>query len=128
VCWRRLGDVMKNNIRMFYIFLLLATTTPATAISNLPDNPIPEQKQKIVKIHNAINPAVLKMRLDENLHGFIESKTCIFCKTIRVNVTPNTKAYANNIKVPLKQAKNRIGQYATVIYELKTNNVSAIRW
>ena len=113
---------------MFYIFLLLATTTPATAISNLPDSPIPEQKQKIVKIHNAINPAVLKMRLDENLHGFIESKTCIFCKTIRVNVTPHTKAYANNIKVPLKQAKKRIGQYATVIYELKTNNVSAIRW
>lgn len=75
-----------------------------------------------------MKPAALKISLDDNLHGFIESKTCIFCRTIKVNITPRTKAYANNINVPLAQAKNRMGQYATVIYELKTNNVSAIRW
>ena len=113
---------------MFFTFLFLTATTQAAAISHLPDSSIPEQEQKIVKTYNAINPASLRIRMDGTLHGFIESKTCIFCKTIRINITPNTKVYANNIKVPLKQAKNRVGQYATVIYELKTNNASTIRW
>lgn len=119
---------MKNNIRIFFTFLSLVAATQAVAISNLPYSSIPGPDQKIVKTHNAIKPASLQIILDDNLHGFIESKTCLFCKTIRVTITPDTKAYANNIKVPLEQAKNRIGQFATVIYELKTNNVSAIRW
>lgn len=119
---------MKNNIRAFLTFLSLVATTQASAISSLPDNSIPEAEQKIAKTYNSLRPASLRIQLDESLHGVIESKTCIFCKTIKVNITPNTKAYANNIKVPLEQAKGRIGQFATVIYELKTNNVSTIRW
>ena len=119
---------MKNNIRIFFTVLSLVVTTQVAAISNLPHSSIPAPEQKIVKTHNATKPASLQIRLNDNLHGFIESKTCIFCRTIRVNITPATKAYANNVNVPLKQAKNRIGQFATVIYELKTNNVSAIRW
>lgn len=123
-----LGNVMRHNIRIFFAFLLLVTTTQTGATSSFSAVSIADQEQKIVKIHNAMKPASLKISLDDNLHGFIESKTCIFCKTIKVNITPSTKAYANNVKVPLAQAKNRRGQFATVIYELKTNNVSTIRW
>ena len=119
---------MKNNIRIFFTFILLSTTTQAAAMSSAAMISISDTEQKIVKTYNAIKPASLKISLDDNLHGFIESKTCIFCKTIKINITPNTKVYANNIKVPLEQARNRIGQFATVIYELKTNNVSTIRW
>ena len=118
---------MKNNIRIFFTFILLSTTQ-AAAKSNAAMISISDPEQKIAKTYNAIKPASLKISLDDNLHGFIESKTCIFCKTIKINITPNTKVYANNIKVPLEQARNRIGQFATVIYELKTNNVSTIRW
>ena len=127
VCWPHLGSVMKNNILIFFTFLSLAATQ-ALAINNLPDSSVPETEQKIVKTYNSLWPAYLRIQLDDSLHGFIESKTCIFCKTIKVNITPNTKAYNNNVKVPLEQAKGRRGQFATVIYELKTNNVSAIRW
>lgn len=67
------------------------------------------------------------MALDEDLHGTVVSIVCGFCRTIKITVTPNTLAYNNNVKVPLEQVKSRIGRYATVIYDLKTNNVSAIR-
>ena len=119
---------MKNNSRIFCAFTLLAAATQAIAMSNSDTITISDTGEKIAKTYNAMKPASLKISMDENLHGFIESKTCIFCKTIKVNITPDTKAYANNIKVPLEQAKDRVGQFATVIYELKTNNVSAIRW
>lgn len=119
---------MNNNIRAFFTFLSLVATTQAAAISNLPLGTSPGTEQKIVKTYNSVRPASLRIHLDANLHGTIESRTCIFCKMIRVNITPHTKAYANNVNVPLEQAKNRIGQFATVIYEVKTNNVSTIRW
>ena len=62
------------------------------------------------------------------MHGFVEGKVCDFCKEIKVNITPETKAYEKNVEVPLKRAKERLGRYATVIYEIDTKNVSAIRW
>jgi len=122
------GDVMKNINRMFFTLISLFVTTQALAVSNLPGSTISEPDQPIIKTHNAIKSVSLRIQLDENLHGFVESKNCSFCKTIRITITPDTKAYANNIKVPLIQAKNRIGQFATIVYELKTKNVSAIRW
>ena len=119
---------MNNNIRILFTFLLLTATTQAAATSNSPYNTISNSEQRIVKKYNAINPLHLRISLNNNLHGVIESKTCIFCKTIKINITPETKAYANNIKVPLAQAKGRTGHFATVIYELKTNKVSEIHW
>jgi hypothetical protein len=62
------------------------------------------------------------------MYGFVDSKLCSFCKKIRIIVTPETAAYENNIKVPLQKARKRIGRHATVTYDLKTKNVSAIRW
>jgi len=58
----------------------------------------------------------------------VEGKICDACKKVTVTITPQTKAYSNNIEVPLKQAENRLGRYATVIYEVKTKQVIAIRW
>jgi len=84
--------------------------------------------QEIIKTHNAIKSTSLRIRLGDDLYGFIESKNCSFCKTIRITITPNTKAYDNNVNVPLEQAKNRSGRFATIRYNLKTNNVSSIRW
>ena len=123
-----LGDMMKNKIRVFFTLISLLATTQAAAVSNLPDESMFQSGQKIIRTHNTIKSVSLRMQLDDDLHGVVVSKVCSFCKTIRITVTPNTIAYHNNVKVPLEEAKNRIGRFATVIYELKTKNASVIRW
>lgn len=82
----------------------------------------------IRETHNAIETNSLRISLDSTMNGFIEGKVCDFCESITVTITPDTKAFANNVEVPLEQATGRIGRFATVIYELDTKNVSAIRW
>jgi len=95
----------------------------------IPDDykPMPP-KRGIIETHNAIESQSLRISLDSSLHGFVEGKVCDQCETIKVTVTPETRAYDNDVEVPLIRAKNRIGRYATVIYELNTKNVSEIRW
>ena len=119
---------MKNKILVFFTLITLITTTQASAISSHPDNTTLQSGLEILKTQNTINSASLQISLDDDLHGFVDSKVCSFCKTIRIIITPNTTAYKNNVKVPLKQAKKRIGRHATVVYDLKTKNISAIRW
>jgi len=82
----------------------------------------------MVEKYNAIESRELRISLDDDLNGFIEGKVCDACKDIRVIITPETKAYANKVEVPLNEAGARIGRYATVIYEVETNRVSFIRW
>ena len=119
---------MKNKIQVFFTLISLTITTQATAFSTPPDNAIHQSGQEIIKTHNTIKSVSLRLSLDENLYGFVDSKVCSFCKPIRINITPETTAYDNNVQVPLQQAKKRIGRFATVIYDLKTKNISAIRW
>jgi len=95
----------------------------------IPDDYKPLQPRRgIIETHNAIESQSLRISLDSGLHGFVEGKVCDQCETIKVTVTPETRAYDNGVEVPLIRAKNRIGRYATVIYELDTKNVSEIRW
>ncbi len=103
-------------------------TTQAVAISNPPDNAIHKADQEILKTQQTINSGYLRISLNDNLHGFVDSKMCSLCKSIRIIITPDTIAYDNNVKVPLEHAKKRIGRFATIIYDLKTKNISAIRW
>lgn len=119
---------MKYKIQVLLALISALITSQASAISKLPDSIIPESEQEVMQTHNAIRSVSLRMSLDDNMHGFVESKTCSFCKTIRITITPKTRAFENNINVPLKKAKNRIGRHATIIYDLKTKQISAIRW
>ncbi len=119
---------MKKNIRVFFTLISLIITTQASALSSIANEKMFDSGLKILKTHNTISSVSLRMHLDNDLHGFVDSKLCSFCKNIRITITPETTAYENNVKVPLKQAINRIGRHATVTYELKTKNVSSIRW
>lgn len=119
---------MKNHIRLFFTLIALVATTQATAFINSPGQLQFKAGQDIIPTHNTIKSVSLRMNLDDDLYGIVVSKVCSFCRTIKITVTPNTIAYNNNVKVPLEEAKSRIGRYATIIYDLKTNNVSAIRW
>ena len=119
---------MKKKFQVFFTLLSLLMSAQAIAFSQPSDNTVFKTGQEIVKTHNTIKSVSLRMSLDENLYGFVDSKVCSFCKNIRIKITPDTIAYDNDVQVPLKQAKKRIGQFATVVYDLKTNNVSAIKW
>ncbi len=118
---------MKNMNKMFTLTFLLMVAPAVTAA----DAPVVDDDQPmrgIMETHNAIESSSLRISLDSTMHGFVEGKVCDFCETIKVNITPDSKAYANDVEVPLEQATGRLGRFATVIYELKTKNVTAIRW
>jgi len=119
---------MKKRLPTLFAFLGLLATNQVHAFSHISEDAISNIDQKIIRTHNSIRSVSLQIHMEDDLQGVIESKNCSFCKTIRIKITPNTKAYANNINVPLRQAGNRIGQYATIVYELKTKRASTIRW
>lgn len=119
---------MKKCIQIFFTLLPLMISTQATAISSNVNSNLFNSSLAILKTHNTISSVSLRLHLDKDMHGFVDSKLCSFCKRIRVTVTPDTVAYKNNTRVPLAQAKERIGRHATVTYDLKTKNVSSIRW
>ena len=118
---------MKIMIKTFTLLFLLATAQAVFAA----DVPIVNDgrgMRGLLETHNAIETDSLRISLDSTMHGFIEGKVCDYCEPITVTITPETKAYANRIEVPLEQATSRLGRSATVFYELDTKNVSAIRW
>ena len=118
---------MKNIINILILFMSFGVVAGKLPVA--PDGTQPlEERRGFKEMHNAIESESLRISLGADLNGFIEGKVCDQCETIKVTITPATKAYASNVEVPLKNAKSRIGRYATVIYELDTKNVSAIRW
>ena len=124
---------MKNIISKFLSVVILSMSFAVVAEREptvAPDgSPLPvEERRGFIELHNAMESESLRISLGSDMHGFIEGKVCDLCETIKVTITPDTKAYSNDVEVPLKKAKSRLGRYATVIYELETKNVSAIRW
>ncbi len=125
---------MKTVIQLVISVLFLMMVNQVSAapdnpgLSNPPPGFIRGPAQNTVEKYQAIESLSLRISLDKSLHGFVEGKVCDSCKKIRVTITPQTKAYANNIEVPLKQAENRLGRYATVMFEVKTKKVINIRW
>ncbi len=123
---RPIGEDMKNIISVLILFIsfsVLAEKAPVVAGTS--DD---EPQRGFREVHNSFESLSLRLSLGGDLYGFVEGKICDECETIKVTITPATKAYDNGVEVPLKDAKKRVGRYATVMYELDTKNVSAIRW
>jgi hypothetical protein len=88
-----------------------------------------EQRPGFYEIHDTFEAMSLRIRMDKNLNGFIEGEICEqHCEEITVTITPDTKAYENNVEVPLRNAEARLGRFAAVMYEMKTMKVSEIHW
>ncbi len=119
---------MKYIIQVFLTSVSLLVVTQVVTARDLPVADNSERMRGIIETHKSIEASSLRISLSNDLHGFVEGKVCDFCETIRVTITPDTKAYDNRVEVPLIKAKSRIGRYATVSYELETKNVSTIRW
>lgn len=83
---------------------------------------------QMIEEYGAMEANSLRISLNEKLSGFIEGKVCDACEVTQVTITPATKAFANNVEVPLKKAESRLGRYATVIYKVETKVVAEIRW
>jgi len=122
---------MKNIIKIFLLFMsfgvVAGQSSDMQGVTKGSDS-VDEPRRGLIETHNAIEAESLRLSLGSDLNGFVEGKVCDFCETIKVTITPATKAYANNVEVPLKNAESRIGRFATVIYEVDTKNVSEIRW
>ena len=121
---------MKSIIQITLVFTSLMLGVQTTWAASQPN----EQrlafvhKSVIIEKYNAIESDKLRISLGAGNSGFVEGQVCDSCEPIKVEITPATKAYDNNVEVPLKSAKSRLGRYATVIYEIETKNVTEIRW
>lgn len=62
------------------------------------------------------------------LAGHIDYRSCKTCDAIKLNITPETVAYAKGEKTPLSKAADRLGRHASLTYEKETNNVLTISW
>lgn len=92
------------------------------------DEPLDEPTRGVIMVEDAIETESLRLSLSASLHGFVEGKVCDECETIKVPITPETKAFSGDVEVPLIKAKNRIGRPATVFYDIETKNATRIRW
>jgi len=125
-----IGESMKKIIQTFLLLMVsqLVVAQDAPRGVEIPEGVQTESPRGFIELHNAIESQSLRISMDDSLNGFIEGKVCDECDTIKVTITPDTKAFDNNVEVPLKRAKSRLGRYATVIYVKDTMNVSAIHW
>jgi len=80
-------------------------------------------------VQAAIESESLKISLDENTGtGVVYGKVCDECEELKLNITPETRAYEGKTQVGLAQARGRLGREATVIFNTETKNVVSIRW
>ena len=83
---------------------------------------------EMIRLEEVIEAAPLEIVLDASLNGHVIGALCDYCKKVRVVITPDTLAFANDVPVPLIEAKKRAGKSAFVTYDAKTLKVKKIRW
>ena len=82
-----------------------------------------------MSVEAAIESESLKISLNEKTGiGVVYGKVCDQCEQLKLNITPETRAYEGKTHVGLAQAKGRLGQYATVIFNKETLDVIRIVW
>ncbi len=115
------------NVRFMLMLLILAIT----GLLSMPAQATDDGTDYIESAYP------LKISLDpDKLEGFIMYKLCRWdaekkesrCKVERLPITPETIAYANYQKVPLRYARTRLGKYAEVVYDKDSLVVKSISW
>jgi len=122
---------MKNKIQIFVSAVVLMTmVSPVVATDSVQSSAklVRTHQNAVVDQYNAFESEALKISFNDSLNGFAEGKVCDLCEEIRVTITPQTKAYENNVEVPLKNARFRIGRFAAVMFEVESKKAVAIRW
>jgi len=70
----------------------------------------------------------LQITLGDDLKGHVTGRICDQCSVLQVNITPDTRAFAGRLAVPLIEAKKRAGKEALVTFEEETLRVVTIHW
>ena len=70
----------------------------------------------------------LSIKLSKDRTGIVQKFVCAKCDFNIVNITAETKAYANGVEVDLLRARSRAGKMATVIFYPDTREVQKITW
>jgi len=61
-------------------------------------------------------------------NGFVLVKKCDTCPQLRLQLSPNTKAFFNGKEVPFSNVPSKAKNAITVIYDPKINTVNKIVW
>jgi len=106
-------NILKTVIPGFFFFVLCTTNAQALNLS----------------VEEAVEAVALKISLnEETATGVIYGKVCDQCEELKLEITPETRAYEGKTQVGIAQAKARLGRYATVIFNKETKQVIRIRW
>ena len=123
---------MKNQIKTLLaaavIMAMMSPVGAASSSSSSANKLVRTHQNAVVDQYNAFESEALRISFNDSFNGFAEGKVCDLCEEIKVTITPKTKAYENNIEVPLRNAKSRIGRYATVMFEVESKRAVAIHW
>jgi hypothetical protein len=70
----------------------------------------------------------LQIVLGDDLNGYVTGRICDQCKVLRTVITPDTRAFAGDVPVPLIKARDRASKTALVTFEEATLKVVTIHW
>lgn len=82
----------------------------------------------IIPVEDAVEAVALEVRLDENLTGTVVGRSCDSCERKEFPITAQTQAFENNIRVDLRRLRDRHGQPATIIYNIRSGEATRILW
>jgi hypothetical protein len=105
---------MKNKILNFLFAQMLLLIVPTVSATTL--------------LEDAIETDSLRISLNNDLTGFVQGRICDQCAELKVAITPQTRAFANEVEVPLNKAADRIGRPAAVFITRDHTKVTRIKW
>lgn len=83
---------------------------------------------KMKVIEEAIEAEKVKIRWREDRLGEISGSKCMSCKTWRLKITEDTKAFQDNKLTDIKLITKRKTPSVVIFYDPKTDEVTRITW
>lgn len=78
------------------------------------------------KIEEGIESSELEIRLSSDLTGIVKGPRCEGCEVILLKITPDTKVKIDDFKTVLTNVRRCAGNPSTVIYNIKTREVTSV--
>lgn len=77
-------------------------------------------------VEESVEAVELEVRVDRSLNGYATGAKCESCAKRRFKVTPETVYYRNYKRVDPSQASSFSGKPGTIIYNIKSRDVTKI--
>jgi len=105
---------MKKNI--VRVLILLSSMLMTASVFSKP----------VVMVEEAIESESLSIKISKDLTGIVRGRVCDRCEVIVVKITPDTKLFIEGKPVALSKAASRSGKPGTVVFNIKTQQVTKI--